>query len=158
MQETEAIRNECREDTIASHRRAVERVITSARERLCEPISLRDMSRVAYLSEFHFNRVFHQITGLPPAKFISAMRLDEAKRLLLNTDRASPTSLSRWATTVSALSRGVSRNASDLDHVSSGILLNGSRRVGRVALRALRGADRACDAPFGGRFRRLAQS
>src|ERR1051326_1958846 len=73
------------EDTVASHRRAVERVITSARERLCEPISLHDMSRVAYLSEFHFNRVFHQITGLPPAKFISAMRLDEAKRLLLNT-------------------------------------------------------------------------
>lgn len=74
-----------REDTVASHRRAVERVITSARGRLCEPISLRDMSRIAYLSEFHFNRVFHQITGLPPAKFITAMRLDEAKRLLLNT-------------------------------------------------------------------------
>jgi AraC-like DNA-binding protein len=78
----------CREDTIASHRRAVERVITSARGRLCEPISLHDMSRVAYLSAFHFNRVFHQITGLPPGKFISALRLDEAKRLLLNTDRS----------------------------------------------------------------------
>ena len=76
------------EDTITSHRRAVERVITSARERLCEPISLHDMSRVAYISTFHFNRVFHQITGLPPAKFINAMRLDEAKRLLLNTDRS----------------------------------------------------------------------
>jgi len=99
MQQTEALRNEtldqafaggpssaCREDTVASHRRAVERVITSARERLCEPISLHDMSRVAYLSAFHFNRVFHQFTGLPPAKFISAMRLDEAKRLLLNTN------------------------------------------------------------------------
>lgn len=76
----------CREATLAAHRRAVERVITTARGRLCEPISLRDMSRVAYLSTFHFNRVFHQITGLPPAKFISAMRLDEAKRLLLNTN------------------------------------------------------------------------
>src|SRR5262245_33197366 len=76
----------CREDTLAAHRRAVERVITTARERLCEPISLHDMSRVAYLSAFHFNRVFHQITGLPPAKFVSAMRLDEAKRLLLNTN------------------------------------------------------------------------
>jgi AraC family transcriptional regulator len=95
MRQAEALRNEvleeganspCREDTIASHRRAVERVITSARERLCEPFSLRDMSRVAYLSAFHFNRVFHQITGLPPAKFISAMRLNEAKRLLLNTN------------------------------------------------------------------------
>ena len=93
MQQVNALRDEtssfpCREDTLASHRRAVERVITSARERLCEPISLHDMSRVAYLSTFHFNRVFHQITGLPPAKFISAMRLDEAKRLLLNTNRS----------------------------------------------------------------------
>src|SRR4026209_1572789 len=95
MQQAEALRNKtfddspnsaCREETLASHRRAVERVITSARGRLCEPISLRDMSRVAYLSTFHFNRVFHQITGLPPAKFISALRLDEAKRLLLNTN------------------------------------------------------------------------
>jgi AraC-like DNA-binding protein len=77
-----------REDTIAAHRRAVERVIRDARERLCEPISLRDMSRVAYISPFHFNRVFHEITGLPPAKFISAMRLDAAKRLLLNTRRS----------------------------------------------------------------------
>ncbi|HEV8428948.1 MAG TPA: helix-turn-helix transcriptional regulator [Pyrinomonadaceae bacterium] len=95
MREAEALRNEvfedgpisaCREDTVASHRRAVERVITDARERLCEPISLQDMSRVAYISTFHFNRVFHQITGLPPAKFISAMRLDQARRLLLNTN------------------------------------------------------------------------
>lgn len=78
----------CREDTLATRRRAVERVITAARERLCEPISLRDMSRVAYFSPFHFNRVFHDITGLPPAKFISAMRLDEAKRLLLNTNQS----------------------------------------------------------------------
>jgi len=75
----------CREDTLAAHRRAVERVITTARERLCEPLSLQDISRVAYISTFHFNRVFHQVTGLPPAKFISAMRLDEAKRLLLTT-------------------------------------------------------------------------
>ncbi len=97
MQQIEIFKNESfddiansayREETVAAHRRAVERVITTARERLCEPISLRDMSRVAYLSTFHFNRVFHQITGLPPAKFISAMRLDEAKRLLLNTNRS----------------------------------------------------------------------
>jgi AraC family transcriptional regulator len=97
MQPAEALLNKalgespnsaCREDTLVAHRRAVERVITTARERLCEPISLRDMSRVAYLSTFHFNRVFHQITGLPPVKFIAAMRLDEAKRLLLNTNRS----------------------------------------------------------------------
>jgi AraC family transcriptional regulator len=98
MRQPEKLRNEAlemfdgspnsawREDTVAAHRRAVERVITTARGRLGEPISLREMSRVAYLSTFHFNRVFHQITGLPPTKFISAMRLDQAKRLLLNTN------------------------------------------------------------------------
>ena len=96
MRQAEQLKNEtfvdgsanvaCREDTLAAHRRAVERVITDARERLCEPISLHDMSRVAYLSAFHFNRVFHQITGLPPNKFVSALRLDQAKRLLLNTN------------------------------------------------------------------------
>jgi AraC family transcriptional regulator len=85
MQQADYSNSACRADTVEAHHRAVERVIKAARERLCEPISLHDMSRVAYLSTFHFNRVFHQITGLPPNKFISAMRLDEAKRLLLNT-------------------------------------------------------------------------
>jgi AraC-like DNA-binding protein len=74
-----------RDDTLASRLRAVERVITAARERLCEPLSLREMSRIAYISPFHFNRVFHQITGLPPTKFVGAMRLGAAKRLLLTT-------------------------------------------------------------------------
>jgi len=74
-----------RDDTLAARRRAVERVITAARERMCEPLSLREMSRIAYISPFHFNRVFHQITGLPPTKFVGAMRLDAAKRLLLTT-------------------------------------------------------------------------
>jgi AraC-like DNA-binding protein len=83
MQQIEPSKNK---DTLAAHRRAVERVITTARERLCEPISLHDMSRVAYISTFHFNRVFHQITGLTPTKFISAMRLDEAKRLHMNSN------------------------------------------------------------------------
>lgn len=73
------------DDTLASRRRAVERVITAARERMCEPLSLREMSRIAYVSPFHFNRVFHQLTGLPPTKFIGAMRLSTAKRLLLTT-------------------------------------------------------------------------
>jgi AraC-like DNA-binding protein len=73
------------DDTLASRRRAVERVIAAARERMCEPFSLREMSRIAYVSPFHFNRVFHQLTGLPPTKFIGAMRLSAAKRLLLTT-------------------------------------------------------------------------
>jgi AraC family transcriptional regulator len=71
--------------TLAARRRAVERVIMAARERICEPLSLAEMSRIAYISPFYFNRIFHQITGLPPNKFVGAMRLGAAKRLLLTT-------------------------------------------------------------------------
>ncbi|HEV2765383.1 MAG TPA: helix-turn-helix transcriptional regulator [Pyrinomonadaceae bacterium] len=77
-----------RDLTLSSHREAVERVIAAARERLSESLSLRDMSRIAYISPFHFNRVFHQITGLPPGKFVGALRLETAKRLLLTTTRS----------------------------------------------------------------------
>lgn len=78
----------CRHDTLDARRRAVERVITAARARPCDPLSLREMSRIAYVSPFHFNRVFHQITGLPPARFLSALRLETAKRMLLTTTRS----------------------------------------------------------------------
>jgi AraC-like DNA-binding protein len=64
---------------------AVERVIKDVRERLDEPLSLNDLARIAYISPFHFNRVFHQVTGLTPKRFLYALRLNAAKRLLLTT-------------------------------------------------------------------------
>lgn len=75
----------CRDSTIVSRRNAVERVIKALRERLDEPLSLNDLARIAYISPFHFNRVFNQVTGLTPTRFLYAMRLGEAKRLLLTT-------------------------------------------------------------------------
>jgi AraC-like DNA-binding protein len=57
------------------------------RERLEEPLSLQDLARIALMSPYHFNRVFSQITGIPPSQFLSALRLEAAKRLLLTTDR-----------------------------------------------------------------------
>lgn len=75
-----------REETLICHRQAVERVIVAMRERLHEPLSLHDMSaEIAHMSLHHFVRVFHQITGAPPIKFLSALRLDAAKSLLLTT-------------------------------------------------------------------------
>jgi AraC-like DNA-binding protein len=53
---------------------------------------MEDMARIAYLSPFHFNRIFHQITGLPPTQFLYAMRIEAAKRLLL-TSRMSITNI-----------------------------------------------------------------
>jgi AraC-like DNA-binding protein len=75
-----------RAGTMASYHQAVRQVIPVMRERFSEPLSLQDLADVAALSPYHFNRVFRRITGIPPCQFLNALRLQEAKRLLLTTD------------------------------------------------------------------------
>ncbi|MEZ0075130.1 helix-turn-helix domain-containing protein [Planotetraspora sp. GP83] len=65
--------------------RAVLRVIDSMHENLGEQITIDDMARTAMFSKFHFSRVFQRVTGLSPGRFLSAVRLREAKRLLAST-------------------------------------------------------------------------
>ena len=78
--------HDVRPATTAAHHEAVERVIRVMRDRLDEPLTLQEMSRIAYISPYHFNRIFRQITGIPPNQFFYAMRLETAKRLLLTTN------------------------------------------------------------------------
>lgn len=75
--------HELRPATVVAHHEAVERVIRTMHERLDEPLTLQEMSRIAYISPYHFNRIFRQITGIPPNQFLYALRLETAKRLLL---------------------------------------------------------------------------
>jgi AraC family transcriptional regulator len=75
----------CRERTAASHRRSVEAAIGAMRARLGEPLSLGAIARAAASSPYHFDRVFRQVTGVPPFRFLAALRLDAARRLLLTT-------------------------------------------------------------------------
>jgi AraC-like DNA-binding protein len=77
-----------RPETADSHERAVQRVISAFRKRLDENISLKEMAAVAYMSRYHFNRTFRQITGLPPCRFINKLRVEAATRLLLDTDHS----------------------------------------------------------------------
>jgi len=75
-----------RPDTVACHQASAERVILAMRSNLEDPFSLKAMARVALASPYHFNRIFRQITGIPPTRFLYALRLDAARRLLLSTD------------------------------------------------------------------------
>ena len=77
-----------RSDTANLHERAVERVICTFRERLDENISLKEMAAVAYMSRYHFNRTFRQVTGLPPCRFLTKLRVEAATRMLLDTDHS----------------------------------------------------------------------
>jgi AraC family transcriptional regulator len=62
---------------------AVERVIRAMQNSLGEPLTIDDMARTAMFSKFHFSRMFQRVTGISPGRFLSALRLQEAKRLLL---------------------------------------------------------------------------
>lgn len=64
---------------------AVERAIRDMYDNLGEPLTIDDMARTALFSKFHFSRIFRQVTGISPGRFLSAIRLQEAKRLLVST-------------------------------------------------------------------------
>jgi AraC-like DNA-binding protein len=64
---------------------AVGRVIETMRDNIGEPLTIDDMARTVMFSKFHFSRFFQRVTGVSPGRFLSAMRLQEAKRLLVST-------------------------------------------------------------------------
>ncbi len=64
---------------------AVERAIKCIWERYDESLTLADLARSAILSKFHFCRTFSESTGVSPGRFLSAVRVYQAKRLLLST-------------------------------------------------------------------------
>jgi transcriptional regulator GlxA family with amidase domain len=45
-------------------------------------VTLAEAARAAFLSPFHFHRVFRQTMGQTPQAYLSALRLDRAHRLL----------------------------------------------------------------------------
>jgi AraC family transcriptional regulator len=71
--------------TIAIHIQAVERAIQTMHTHLHEVLTLEDLASAAYLSPSHFHRVFGRLIGIPPGEFLSALRLQAARRLLLTT-------------------------------------------------------------------------
>ena len=53
-------------------------------EHLSEDISLATLAEVARLSPYHFVRTFKQSFGLPPHRYLSSLRMQQAKSLLAN--------------------------------------------------------------------------
>ena len=64
---------------------AVLSAISAIHERYFDPITLADLAAEVYVSPFHFSRIFAKATGVTPGRFLTAVRLFEAKRLLLTT-------------------------------------------------------------------------
>ncbi|MFC9688271.1 helix-turn-helix domain-containing protein [Kribbella sp. NPDC056951] len=63
----------------------VRAVVAIMRDRLAEPITLADLAADVHLSIYHVVRVFRDATGETPHRFLTRLRVEEAKRLLRGT-------------------------------------------------------------------------
>jgi AraC-like DNA-binding protein len=50
---------------------------------LDQPLRLADAAREAYLSPYHYHRLFSQTFGQTPLEFLTRLRIDRAKELLV---------------------------------------------------------------------------
>lgn len=60
-------------------------VLAYIQQHLYEPLTLNDLARQVAYSPYHFNRLFKKAIGVPPQYYVSAMRLQKAKELLVHT-------------------------------------------------------------------------
>jgi AraC-like DNA-binding protein len=84
-EDTRTAIDEIRNDARFYHQEMIEQVIRIMRTQLHEPLSLEEMAEIACLSPYYFNRIFHQVIGIPPGEFLSTLRLNAARHLLLTT-------------------------------------------------------------------------
>lgn len=62
---------------------AIERLKSYLQAHYSENISLSDLGKVAGLSSYHLCRTFQKLVGLPPHRYQTQLRINEAKKLLL---------------------------------------------------------------------------
>ena len=67
-------------------RATLRRVSTYIEEHLVEDLSLSELAAVAYLSSYHFARLFKASTGFAPHQYVIGRRIERAKLLLSTTN------------------------------------------------------------------------
>jgi len=65
----------------------IDRVIDYVRGNLDHQVNLKELARVACLSEFHFHRIFGAVSGETLNNFTNRLRLEKAARLLRYSDQ-----------------------------------------------------------------------
>src|SRR5262249_35027343 len=66
--------------------RRLRRAIEFMHDNYSRELDLGEIAAAAYLSEFHFARMFKQITGVTPHNYLANLRLERARKLLLETE------------------------------------------------------------------------
>ncbi len=66
----------------------IQATISLMNDRIAEQISLQEMADNLNLSPYYFARLFRQSMGTPPYQYLTQLRLDQAKQLLLSAPQA----------------------------------------------------------------------
>jgi AraC family transcriptional regulator len=66
--------------------RRVRRAVELMHAHLERELPLEELASAAYLSPFHFARLFKKVTGASPHAYLAALRIERAKSLLATTD------------------------------------------------------------------------
>ncbi|WP_054707600.1 AraC family transcriptional regulator [Bacillus sp. JCM 19041] len=64
----------------------IDQALNYIQDHLHDPLTLHRLAKEVSYSPYHFSRIFKERTGLPPLYYVSTMRLQRAKELLLTTD------------------------------------------------------------------------
>lgn len=65
-------------------RRAIEYIYNN----YAKDLSLSEIAEAAFLSEYHFAHLFKKLTGITPNNYLAIVRIEQAKKLLANTDQS----------------------------------------------------------------------
>ena len=68
--------------------RRVRRAVELMHARLDRELPLEELAAAAYLSPFHFARIFKKATGASPHAYLAALRIERAQQLLASTDHS----------------------------------------------------------------------
>ncbi|WP_315109563.1 helix-turn-helix transcriptional regulator [Clostridium intestinale] len=69
-----------------NHDACIKESIEYIEDNLDNKIELKELADKAFLSKYHFHRVFHSVVGEPVAEYIRKRRLKEAASELITTD------------------------------------------------------------------------
>ncbi|MCX7711890.1 MAG: AraC family transcriptional regulator [Clostridia bacterium] len=70
-----------------TNRIEIDKVIEFLYSNISRRITLDEMAGIANMSASHFARLFREETGKPPIEYLNQIRIDRAKKLLLESDR-----------------------------------------------------------------------
>ncbi|WP_073759205.1 helix-turn-helix domain-containing protein [Streptomyces sp. CB03234] len=119
------------DDRLASVERAVRRM----RDRLGEAQCLSDHAEAGLFSPFHFHRVFRSVTSVTPGRFLAALRMAEAQRMMIRgaprvTDVCTAVGYSSLGTFTTQFTRLVGMSPSRFKLL---VDEHGDRRIGDIA-------------------------